>query len=854
MNDDRSGSAFNWLGRHQLVGRKGGQHDELVAARDQMERLVRAIVEIGSDLDLDVTVHRIVNAAMELAGARYGALGIRGPDGTLVSFVHDGIDDVTAWRLGDLPVGTGLRIDDLRAQPGAPFADKLPIRALLGIPISVRAADFGTLYVADDRPGRVFSDAQEGAVRALATAAAAAIDNARLFERERESSKWTAASREITSALLSGDPQTGPLQLIVNRALELAAAEQAILLVPKEPELPADQVDTLVVAATAGQYASQVIGQQVPMDGSTTGGVARKGLPLITDSFQYPIEGFTDVGERSAIVIPLVADGTVLGVIAVARKPQQTPFGNDYLDLVSDFARHAAIALALAAGREHALNQQLAQADTVDDALQAAVEELRRMWRARRVLAVTFGTLTTSAGITDGTPQVVSVGEPARWVDLPADTRQKLGELRDGDLLSPSTAQPGTAAIALRHPEGVLVVWIDLAEQRPFTLEDQTLLTVLAGRLGQGLQRVHQVDQQRETALALQHAILGPAQLPGGFAARYQAASRPLEVGGDWYDIVDLEDGRIALIVGDCVGHGLGAATVMGQVRSACRALLFGDPSPGAALAGMDRFAARLPGAQCTTVVCAVLNPATGELVYSSAGHPPAIIVHADGTIQMLEDGHTIALGVRPNWSRPEAHAMIPARATLLLYTDGLVERRRETLDLGISRVAAVVQDGRTSTLDDLANQIMSGLAPSEGYQDDVVVLLYRHPAPLQLTFPAHVSQLARTRNALRSWLTQVNVTPDQTLDVLIAAGEAVANAIEHGHRHRPDGMISMGATALVDRVHLTITDTGSWKTPQPAADSTRGRGITLMRGLMHDVTIDPDTAGTTVQLTSRIS
>src|SRR6201988_5448436 len=113
------------------------------------------------------------------------------------------------------------------------------------------------------------------------------------------------------------------------------------------------------------------MGQQVPMDGSTTGGVARRGIPLITDSFQYPIEGFTDVGERSAIVIPFIGDGTVLGVIAVARQPQQVPAGNDYLDLVSDFARHAAIALALAAGREHALNQQSPTAGTREAALQA---------------------------------------------------------------------------------------------------------------------------------------------------------------------------------------------------------------------------------------------------------------------------------------------------------------------------------------------------------------------------------------------------------------------------------------------------------------------------------------------------
>jgi anti-sigma regulatory factor (Ser/Thr protein kinase) len=380
------------------------------------------------------------------------------------------------------------------------------------------------------------------------------------------------------------------------------------------------------------------------------------------------------------------------------------------------------------------------------------------------------------------------------------------------------------------------------------------LLTVLAGRLGQGLQRVYQVDQQRETALALQHAILGPADLPGGFAVRYQAATRPLQVGGDWYDVVDLDDGRIALIVGDCVGHGLAAATVMGQVRSACRALLFENPSPGAALAGMDRFAARLPGAQCTTAVCAVLNPDTGELVYSSAGHPPPILVHADGTTQMLDDGHTIALGIRPDWVRPEARVTMPARATLLLYTDGLVERRRCALEHGISRVATFAQDGRDSALDDLANQIMSGVAPGDGYQDDVVLLLYRHPCPLELEFPADVSQLAPTRSALRSWLTRAHLDPDQTVDVLVAAGEAVANAIEHGHRHTPEGTISLGATILADEVQLTITDTGSWKTPQPATESHRGRGITLMRGLMQGVDIQPDSTGTTVHLSARIT
>jgi serine phosphatase RsbU (regulator of sigma subunit)/GAF domain-containing protein/anti-sigma regulatory factor (Ser/Thr protein kinase) len=829
--------------------------DELRVARDQIEQLVQAIVEIGSDLDLDGTLQRIVKAAMELTGARSGALGIRGGDSGFVSFICAGIDADLGRQFGKLSVGEGLRIDDFSAHPQASEmeAGPLRVRALLAVPITVRGADFGNLYLADDRPAYVFSESQERAARALASAAAVAIDNARLFARERETAKWTTASREITTALLSGDPQTGPLQLIVNRALELAEAEQAILLVPNEAGLPATEIDTLVVAATAGRYASEVIGQQVPVDRSTTGGVARSGIPLITDSFQYPIEGFTDVGERPAIVIPLVADETALGVIAVARNPQQPPFDTGYLELVSDFARHAAIALALAAGREHALNRQLAQADTLDDALQGAAEELRRLWRARRVIAVTFPTRHHPGETTEDSVDLVSVGEATRWAELPTHTRHILCSLRDGDLLRPHVSEPGTVGIALQHPEGVLVLWIELAEQRAFTLEDQTVLTMQAGRLGQGLHRVHQVDQQRETALALQHAILGPAHLPQGFAVRYQAASRPLQVGGDWYDVVDLEDGRIGLIVGDCVGHGLAAATVMGQLRSACRALLLERPSPRIALAGLDRFAARLPGAQCTTAVCAVLNPETGELVYSSAGHPPPILLHADGTTQVLEDGRTIPVGVRPDRARPEAKMLLPARSVLLLYTDGLIERRRHSLDDGIARVCALMQQNREGELEHLANQIMAELAPSDGYQDDVALLLHRYPVPLEIDFPPDVDGLAGIRVTLRDWLSRAGVGAQQIHAVLVAAGEAVANAIEHGHREAPSGAISLRAIASATELNLTITDSGSWKRPRPAAEPHRGRGMKLMRALMQEVVINPETGGTTVHLTARI-
>ncbi|MFY9765761.1 MAG: SpoIIE family protein phosphatase [Mycobacterium sp.] len=496
-----------------------------------------------------------------------------------------------------------------------------------------------------------------------------------------------------------------------------------------------------------------------------------------------------------------------------------------------------------------ALNQQLAQADTLDDALLGAVQELRRVWETRRVLAVTFAGTTES-----GTPELMCAGDPIEWAELPLRHRQLIESLRDGDLLTTGTEEAGAAGIALRHPRGVLVIWVELAEQRPFTAEDHTLLTVLAGRLGEGLRRVYQLDEQRETAVALQHAMLGPATLPGGFAVRYHPASRPLQVGGDWYDVVKLDDRRVALIVGDCVGHGLAAATVMGQLRSACRALLLDKSSPGAVLAGLDRFAARLPGADCTTAFCAVLTLATGELVYSSAGHPPAIMVHADGATTMLDGGHGLPLAIRPDRARPEAHVTMSARATLLLYTDGLVERRGSSIEDGMARAADLVGEGRSQELDEVADDLMSRLEPQGGYPDDVAMLLYRQPAPLEMDFAADARHLGPSRAALHSWLTQAGVEHDQIQDMLIAAGEAVANAIEHGHRDRPEGIISLRATAVVDGLQVSVIDTGVWRIPRRVAGDNRGRGISLMRCLVQDLSIQSNDAGTTVHMYARIT
>jgi serine phosphatase RsbU (regulator of sigma subunit)/anti-sigma regulatory factor (Ser/Thr protein kinase) len=401
--------------------------------------------------------------------------------------------------------------------------------------------------------------------------------------------------------------------------------------------------------------------------------------------------------------------------------------------------------------------------------------------------------------------------------------------------------------ISIEHPEGQLAIWIDADTARPFTAEDRTLFALLCGYLGQALHRAHQTDQQRETALALQRAILGPSRLPPGFAARYEPANRPLEVGGDWYDAVELPDGRIGIVVGDGVGHGLEAATVMGQLRSACRALLLQDASPAQTLSAMDRFAALIPGAFCSTVFCGILDRDAGRLTYSSAGHPPGILAHPDGRVELLSEGRSFPLAVRGEARRTEATCSLPGRSTLLLYTDGLVERRRVSIDVGIAAAGAALQQGQDLGVEDLAAGVMRGMAPPDGYEDDVALVLFRHPEPLDLTFPADRGQLTPVRAALRSWLGRCGLSRRMTQDVLVAAGEACANAIEHGHRDAPGRDIRLRAEAMVTRLRLTVTDTGSWRAARPAADPLRGHGIALMRALMEQVTIEPGTAGTTV-------
>jgi signal transduction histidine kinase/CheY-like chemotaxis protein/serine phosphatase RsbU (regulator of sigma subunit) len=491
---------------------------------------------------------------------------------------------------------------------------------------------------------------------------------------------------------------------------------------------------------------------------------------------------------------------------------------------------------------------QLAAATDVDEVLTIAGSHLGAPWRAPAVVVVSWSPT--------GHPTVLE-GSP--WETLADHVREILGDLRRhvGPAVLARPADPLTgegagigATIDVVGDD--TAVWLELPTTHTVTSEDRDLLRALCAQLGLALSRARSYEQQRTVAVTLQRSILGPAIPPGrGFAVRYEPAHRPLEVGGDWYDIVELPNGGTGLVVGDCVGRGLPAAAVMGQLRSACRALLLQNTSPAQVLSVLDDFAGRLDGALCTTVLCACLSPKTGTLTYSAAGHPPAILIDADGVRTLLDQATSVPLAVRGRNPRREATVSLTPGATLLLYTDGLVERAGTVIDAGIESVAAILTAGRRMPEEALLDRVLGGVGSRIG-SDDVAVLLYRHAADgsarFARTFPAEAVALRPARLALQSWLAHRAVDQDVIERAVLAAGEAWTNAAEHGYGLDRTRTVYTTATVHEGTLEIVVTDLGGWQTPGPP--SNRGRGIPLMKGLCDTVSIDATEEGTTVHLT----
>ncbi|MGY6501980.1 MAG: SpoIIE family protein phosphatase [Acidimicrobiales bacterium] len=278
-------------------------------------------------------------------------------------------------------------------------------------------------------------------------------------------------------------------------------------------------------------------------------------------------------------------------------------------------------------------------------------------------------------------------------------------------------------------PRGALV--IEPAPTLGFDAEHAAFIAAVASTIGTAIESAHrrevELGEHRRISETLQAAMLQPASPHVTVAARYRAAEESLAAGGDWYDVIDLGQHRSAMVVGDCVGHGLAAAATMGQLRSALRAYLLQGHGPAAALEHLDLFAASTPGAFAATVVCAVIDREQATLTYARAGHPPPVLGHGD-TTRWLDEGLSVPIQVAVGRERQQAVLSYAEGSLLVLYSDGLVERRTESIDVGLGRLEAAVGDLSSPEVgvEQAADRILASLLRDSPPQDDVVLVAKR--------------------------------------------------------------------------------------------------------------------------------
>jgi serine phosphatase RsbU (regulator of sigma subunit)/anti-sigma regulatory factor (Ser/Thr protein kinase) len=424
------------------------------------------------------------------------------------------------------------------------------------------------------------------------------------------------------------------------------------------------------------------------------------------------------------------------------------------------------------------------------------------------------------------------------------------------DLAENMRASHSSGGVALPLVVGgapIGAIGIGFTTPRRLTATERATLVALAEQCAQALDRARLYRAEQRIAETLQRSLL-PQGLPQlarlALAARYQPGAAGTQAGGDWYDVVALDDHRVAIAVGDVVGQGPAAAAVMGQLRSVLSTALLAGSSPAEALELLDRFAARLPAATASTAACLVLDWDLSTIRWARAGHPPPLLF-SDGQAEYLDTaGSGTVLGMPGRRPFTEGTATIAPGAVLVLYTDGLVERRNADIDVGLDRLADAVRRHGNLPPEDLATLLLPELLADTEQPDDVALIAARlMPPPLEGRLPADPARLASVRRAVLAWGGAAALPEDVVEDLQLAVGEALANAIEHAYRGQRAGDCAYALTWTPDGgVDVQVDDFGTWR-PVPADPGFRGRGLMLIRELAQDVTVEPAPhGGTTVR------
>jgi PAS domain S-box-containing protein len=410
-------------------------------------------------------------------------------------------------------------------------------------------------------------------------------------------------------------------------------------------------------------------------------------------------------------------------------------------------------------------------------------------------------------------------------------------------------AMIGVPLLAGGQVTGVLVVCA--SPPRVFTSDDLSLLRLAADRVALAIDHAGLYERELKIAETLQRSLL-PERLPHmpglDVAARYLPAAAEAEVGGDWYDVLSIPGGAVGLVMGDIAGKGLGAASMVGRLRSALRAYVLEGHSAPLVVSQLNRLIwTEAQENQMATLLFVIVDPAEGRVGWVNAGHPPPLLVTGNGRPRFLEGGSSVPLGVLPFPEFQEVSVNVEPDATVVLYTDGLVERPGENIDLGLGRLAESVYAAPNDP-QMLCDELLGSLIPDGAPSDDVALLALRMmpmSERFDVEFVPEPEALVAMRALLRRWLRYAKAGEGELAEIITACGEAATNAIEHSGAGSGTTLELSGR--LEGRtVELTLRDHGAWRTPR---EGKSGRGIALMRGLMDEVDVTATPQGTTVRM-----
>ena len=432
-----------------------------------------------------------------------------------------------------------------------------------------------------------------------------------------------------------------------------------------------------------------------------------------------------------------------------------------------------------------------------------------------------------------------------------------IADVNHADIMNPILREKGIRSL-LGVPlivEGGLIGVLHVGSLRPreFDQRDLALLEVAAARAAPGIERARlysALEHEHRVATLLQRSLL-PRQLVEGpgisASARYIAAS--LEVGGDWYDVFPLPYGRFGIAIGDVVGHGLRAATLMGQLRTALHAYAIQNHSPAETLELVDRFVQAMPQSAMATAAYAILDPEDCTLCLASAGHLPPLVVGGENP-RMLGVASAPPLGAFPYTSWDEQKETMAAGETVVFYTDGLVEQPGTPLMDSIQRLLSLTADAESAEM--VCRRAVEQLMPEQLRDDIAIVALTFGPVPqdLLMRFDAEPKVLGDLRRTLRRWLRSQGATDQDVKEIVLATNEASANAIEHAYSPAP-AEFELNASCQQDQVTISVRDSGSWRSPR---GENRGRGLRIIDAAMDEVDIDAGDSGTVVVMRRRIA